>query len=177
MSEDPSVAGPVGSGHESHATAAPDGAARHDVPPVPDTGAGEGILRFDQWATVVFAVVSAAAAIAPDQLQYVSVPVDLVLFAIGCGAFLWAYAAAVSRSRYDTLTMAGVFFPGDRVAPTRVVRRLRLLLAVQTVVAVAAAAVRPFTPLAFSVLVPMLGLGLMALWAARHGRFPPRRAD
>jgi hypothetical protein len=40
------------------------------------------------------------------------------------------------------------------------------------VVAVTAAALRPFTALAFSVLVPMLGLGLMALWAARHGRFP-----
>jgi hypothetical protein len=48
---------------------------------------------------------------------------------------------------------------------------------VQVVVAVAVASVRPFTALAFSVLVPMLGLGLMALWAARHGRFPPKPPD
>jgi hypothetical protein len=151
--------------------------APSDPDPVPDTGAGEGIVRFDLWATIVFTVVSAGAAIAPDQLQYVSVPVDLVLFAIGCGAFLWAYAVAIGRSRYDALTMAGVFFPGVTVAPARVVRLLRLLLAVQVVVAVVAAAVRPFTSLAFSVLVPMLGLGLMALWAARHGRFPARVGD
>jgi hypothetical protein len=146
-------------------------------PGVPDAGAGEGIVRLDLWATVVFAAVSAAAAVAPDPLEYVSVPVDLVMFVAGCVAFLWAYAIAIGRSRYEGLTMAGVFFLGDQVAPARVTRTLRLLLAVQTVVAVAAAAARPFTALAFSVLAPMLGLGLMALWGARHGRFPPRGAD
>jgi hypothetical protein len=67
-----------------------------------------------------------------------------------------------------------VFFLADRVAPARVTRALRLLLAAQVVVGVAAAAARPFTAVAFAVLVPMLGLGLMALWGARHGRFPPK---
>ena len=37
----------------------------------------------------------------------------LVLFAVGCGAFLWAYAVAIGRSRYETVTMAGVCRPGD----------------------------------------------------------------
>jgi hypothetical protein len=143
-------------------------------PDVPDEGAGEGILRLDLWATVAFAIVSAAAAAVPEPLVFVSVPLDLVLFAIGCGAFLWAYAVAVGRSRYEALDMGGVFFLGGRVAPARVTRTLRLLLAAQVVVAVVAAAVRPFTPLAFSVLTPMLGLGLMALWGARHGTFAPK---
>lgn len=142
--------------------------------PVPDEGAGEGILRLDVWATAAFALVSLAAAAVPGVFQYVSVPLDLVLFAAGCAAFLWAYAVAVGRSRFDALTMGGVFFPGERVAPARVVRTLRLALAAQVVVAVAVAAVRPFTGLAFAVLVPMLGVGLMALWGARHGRFPAR---
>ena len=137
----------------------------------PDDGAGEGIVRFATWATLVFTLVSVAAVAVPDPLQYVSVPLDLVLFAIGCGAFLWAYAVAIGRSRYEALTMGGVFFLGDRVAPARVARTLRLALAVQVVVAVAVAAARPFTALAFGVLVPMLGLGLIALWGARHGRF------
>jgi hypothetical protein len=48
------------------------------------------------------------------------------------------------------------------------------LLAAQVVVAVATAAARPFTTLAFGVLVPVFGVGLNGLWAARHGRFPPR---
>jgi hypothetical protein len=145
--------------------------------PPPDEGAGEGLVRLGVWATVAFTVVSLAAAAAPDPLEYVSVPLDLVLFAVGCGAFLWAYAVAIGRSRYEVLTMGGVFFLGDGVAPTRVARTLRAALAVQVVVAVAVAAVRPFTALAFAVLVPMLGLGLMPLWAARHGRFAAKGSD
>jgi nitrogen fixation-related uncharacterized protein len=142
----------------------------------PDEGAGEGLVRADAWATLVFAVVSVAAAIAPDPLEYVAVPVDVVLFVAGCSAFLWAYAVAIGRSRYDDLTMAGVFFLSDRVAPARVTRALRLLLAAQVVVGLATAAARPFTAVAFGVLVPMLGLGLMALWGARHGSFPAKPA-
>jgi nitrogen fixation-related uncharacterized protein len=142
----------------------------------PDEGAGEAILRGNGWATLVFAVASIAAAVAPDPLEYVAVPVDLVLFVVGCSAFLWAYAVAIGRSRYDDLTMAGVFFLSDRVAPARVTRTFRVLLAVQVVVAVATAAARPFTALAFGVLVPVLGLGLMALWGARHGVFPAKQA-
>ena len=145
--------------------------------PPPDDGAGEGLVRLAVWATVAFTVVSLAAAMAPDPLEYVSVPLDLVLFAVGCGAFLWAYAVAIGRSRYEALTMGGVFFLGDGVAPTRVARTLRAALAVQVVVAVAVAAVRPFTALAFAVLVPMLGLGLMPLWAARHGRFAAKDTE
>ena len=154
---------------------APQRRARPEPPP--DDGAGEGLVRLGVWATAVFTVVSLAAAVAPDPLEYVSVPLDLVLFAVGCGAFLWAYAVAIGRSRYEALTMGGVFFLGDGVAPTRVARTLRAALAVQVVVAVTVAAVRPFSALAFAVLVPMLGLGLMPLWAARHGRFAAKGPD
>jgi hypothetical protein len=62
----------------------------------------------------------------------------------------------------------------NKVAPKPVRWRLWAALAVQCVVAVTAASVRPFTTAAFSVLVPMLGLGLNGLWAARHGTFGPR---
>jgi hypothetical protein len=137
----------------------------------------DAICRVALWATAVFVVVSVLAAAWPDTFLPVSVPVDLVLFAVGCGAFLWAYALAIGRSRYETVTMGGVFFLGEGVAPPDVARLLRGALAVQVVVAVAAASVRPFTALAFSVLVPMLGLGLMALWGARHGRFPAKAPE
>lgn len=141
---------------------------------VEDVGVGERILRFDVYATVAFAVVSLLEAILPEPVVVLSLPLDLVLFVVGCGAFLWAYAVAVSRSRYEELTMGGVFFPGTDVVPARAVRVLRVCLLAQVVVAVVAAAVRPFTPAAFAVLVPMLGLGLMALYGARHGRFPAK---
>jgi hypothetical protein len=141
-----------------------------------DVIAGAGIVRLDVWLTAVFTVVSVAAAIVPDPLQYVAVPLDLALFVVGCATFLWAYAVAIGRSRYDALTMGGVFFLGDKVAPAPVARTLRVALGVQVVVAVGVAAARPFTALAFGVLVPMLGLGLMALWGARHGRFPAKES-
>ena len=64
----------------------------------------------------------------PTRSSPLSVPVDLVLFAAGCGAFLWAYVLAIGRSRYETITMGGLFFLGDGVAPpdvTRLLRRIR----------------------------------------------------
>lgn len=154
---------------------APDGNSTTDRPgPV---AGSDLICRVAVWATGVFVVVSALAAGWPDTFLPLSVPVDLVSFAAGCGAFLWAYALAIGRSRYQTVTMGGAFFLSEGVAPPDVTRLLRGALGVQVVVAVAAASVRPFTALAFSVLVPMLGLGLMALWAARHGRFPAKPSE
>jgi hypothetical protein len=143
--------------------------------PDPDHGT-DLICRVAVWATGAFVVASGLAAAWPDTFLPLSVPIDLVLFAAGCGAFLWAYALAIGRSRHETVTMGGLFFLGDDVAPPAVRGLLRGVLGVQVVVAVAAASVRPFTALAFSVLVPILSLGLMALWAARHGRFPAKPA-
>ena len=56
---------------------------------------------------------------------------------------------------------------------------MRLLgaLAVQVVVAVATAAVHPFTSQAFAVLAPMFGLGMAGLWGARYGHFEARTTD
>jgi hypothetical protein len=48
-------------------------------------------------------------------------------------------------------------------------------LGIQIVVAVATAAARPFTPLAFGILVPLYGLGLAGVWGAAFGTFGPRR--
>jgi hypothetical protein len=143
-------------------------------------GPGTGrdlICRVAVRATGVFVVASALAAAWPDTFLPLSVPVDLALFAAGCGAFLWAYALAIGRSRHEAITMGGLFFLGEGVAPPAVTRLLRGALGVQVAVAVTAAALRPFTALAFSVLVPMLGLGLMALWAARHGHFPAKPSE
>jgi hypothetical protein len=48
------------------------------------------------------------------------------------------------------------------------------LWAVQLVVSLVVASIRPFTAVAFAILVPMFGIGMMGLWSARHGSFPPR---
>ena len=39
---------------------------------------------------------------------------------------------------------------------------------------VAAASIRPYTEVAFGILAPMFGLGLMGVWGGRYGEFPPR---
>jgi hypothetical protein len=132
------------------------------------------IVRFDLWATVAFTVVQVVAAALPDTFAVVSVPVSLALFLVGSVAFLWGFAVGIGRSQYELVTLGGLFFLGEDTAPADVRRALRVLLAMQVVVAVAAASVRPFSELAFGILVPMLGLGLITLWAARHGEFPGR---
>ena len=102
--------------------------------------------------------------------------VSLVLFAVGCVTFLWAFAIAVNRSRTDAIGIGGLFFLQDS-APRPVQVRLLGALAVQVVVAVATAAVHPFTSQAFAVLAPMFGLGMAGLWGARYGHFEPRTTD
>jgi hypothetical protein len=131
------------------------------------------IVRVSAWSTAVFTI-SSIGATAWQRAIPVALAVDLALFAAGCGALLGGYLRAIGRSRRESISLNGLFFLGDDVAPRPVVRSLRLLLAVQVVVALVTAGIRPFTALAFGVLVPTFGLGMMALWAAIHGQFGPR---
>jgi hypothetical protein len=131
------------------------------------------IVRIDMWATTVFAVVSVVAAVWPGALA-VALVVDLGLFLVGCGAFAWAYLRAVGRSRDEVVSLGGLFFLSGNVAPVAVKRWLWGALIVQIVVAVATAAARPFSGLAFGVLAPMFGVAMLAVWGAVHGRFPAR---
>lgn len=137
-------------------------------------GGGAAIVRLAVVSTVLFGVAAVLAAVWPAAFAPVAVPIALVLFAMGCAAFAWAYVVAIGRSRHDVVSLTGMFFLGEGAAPPTVARTLRTVLAVQVVVALAAATARPYTALAFGVLAPTSAVGLMALWAARHGRFPPR---
>jgi hypothetical protein len=126
------------------------------------------------WAgTVVFALTSGAAVVATP-VRGAAAAVALLLFAAGSAAFVLALTRAAARSRTEDVNVPGVFFLQGSAA--KGVRRLLLgSAAAQTVVAFATAAARPFTSLAFGILVPVYGLGLAGLWGARHGRFGPRR--
>jgi hypothetical protein len=131
----------------------------------------EGAAR---WGTVVFVVTSVAAAIV-KQAELEALVVALMLFGAGIVIFLWALVVAAGRSRQHEITMTGLFLLQDSARPD-VRRKLLGALAVQVVVAFAVAIARPFTSLAFSLLVPVYGVALAGLWGARHGTFPPRRA-
>jgi len=130
-------------------------------------------VRASWWGTAVFTVVAVLAVVATDAVGVVAAVVDLVLFAAGCAAFVWTLLRAADRSRAEELSVAGLWLLSGS-APAGVRRALLGALAVQVVVALAAAAARPFTPLAFGILVPVYGLGLAGLWAAAFGTFGPR---
>ena len=138
---------------------------------------GAGIVRAS-WICTAALTLSAGLALAlPDTFRPVSVAVDLALFAVGCVTFLWAYAIAVQRSRTDAIGIGGLYFLAGPTAPKPVKLHLLGSLAIQVVVAVGAAALRPFTVMAFTILAPMAGLGLAGLWGARYGTFGPRAAE
>lgn len=131
------------------------------------------IIRASYVGTAVFAVASIAGAIAPDALAIAAVIVDVVLFALGCAAFLASLVAAAARSRTDELNLVGLWWLTG-TAPTPVRRALLGAFLLEVVVALVTASARPFTGLAFGVLVPVFGLGLVGLWGSRRGTFPPR---
>ena len=132
------------------------------------------IVLAAQATTAVFAVVQLAGVLVKPA-RAVAFGVDALLFAAGSAIFFWAYAVAVGRSRTDEIGIGGLFFlAGPDTAPRPVKVALLTTLAVHVAVAVAAAAARPFTSLAFGVLTPLSTLALVGLWGAKHGRFGAR---
>jgi hypothetical protein len=124
--------------------------------------------------TGALVVTSIAAAADPATFGTVHAYLSIGLFVIGTGAMLWAYALGVSRSRTELVTVPGLFFLADGAAPRATRRALRIATAVECVAVIAAAAVRPYTEVAFGILAPMFGLGMMGVWGGRYGEFPPR---
>jgi hypothetical protein len=139
------------------------------------TSAGPAILRTSVAGTALFTVL-AVGAVLTDVVVPVFVVVSLVLFAAGTIAFVVAFLRAVDRSRTETIGVGGLFF-GAGATPGRVQAVLLGSLGVQVVVAITAAALRPYTGVAFGTLAPMWALGLAGLWVARHGVFPARAPE
>ncbi len=135
------------------------------------------IIRSAWVGTSVFVVSAVAAAAAPSTFEPLALAVAVTLFGGGCLVFMWAFFVAAGRSRTEQLELAEIWFLTGPPTPPEVRRSLLAALAVQVVTGLATAAVRPYTSLAAGVLVPMWGLGLCGLWAARHGTFPPRPPD
>lgn len=134
---------------------------------------GTRIITVSRVGTAVFTVTAVLAVVDRDRFGVVAVAVDLALFFVGCVVFLWAFAIAVGRSRTDAIGIGGLYFLAG-TAPKRVQRALMVPFGAQIVVALVTAGLRPFTSLAFGVLVPMFGLAQAGLWGARYGTFGPR---
>ena len=136
---------------------------------------GAAIITVSWVGTGVYAVTALIATVFPDGFGVVATIVSLALFVIGCAVFFWAYFVAVQRSRTDLIGIGGLYFL-QGTAPRTVQFRLLGSLVVEVVVAVVTASIRLYSALAFGFLVPVFGLGMCGLWAARHGTFEPRPA-
>ncbi|MGI8754588.1 MAG: hypothetical protein ACR2MB_01760 [Acidimicrobiales bacterium] len=132
---------------------------------------GSGILMADIVGTAALAVVSVVTGVVGnDATEVASLVVAAALFGGGCLAFAVGFWRALGRSRTEVVDLAGIFWLTGS-APAEVARRLRGLLVVQSLVAVASvAAVRP----PFAIMAPVWGIGLITLWASRHATFPAR---
>ena len=146
-------------------------ARRSDAAPEQDQ-AGRAVVRASWVGTAVFTA-AAVAGVAIEAAEGVFAVVSLVLFGLGLVAFLWSFGRAVVRSQDEEIAVASLWLLTGS-APASVRRSLLASVAVEVVVALVAASLRPFTAMAFGILVPVYGLGLCGVWAGRHGRFPAR---
>jgi hypothetical protein len=134
--------------------------------------AGRGrMIEAVAWAgDLVFAATAVPAALGVGALEDPAIVVCLALFFLSLVVWTWALGAAMVRSaRGDDVAVTTLFLIEGRV-PGRVRWSLYGALGACLVVTVATATVNPF-----GVLVPMLPLGLIGLWGARHQVYPPRR--
>jgi hypothetical protein len=123
------------------------------------------------WSTLgVFALVAIGDAVGLHALNTPATIVSVTLFFASLPIWIYAFGLALVRSaRGDDIAVASWVFLTPS-APKELRRQLLGATGVCIVVAAATAWANPF-----SVLVPMLPLGLAALWGARHGVYPPRR--
>jgi hypothetical protein len=127
------------------------------------------------WAGVGLQTVAAAAAVAARWGRGPHVAVCSLLILGGLATMVAAFLRAVGRSRDELVDVPGLFLLLGS-APRRTQLWLWGAVAASTAVGVAAAAARPYTSLAFGVMVPLWPYGLTVLWNALHGAFPSRPA-
>lgn len=131
-------------------------------------------VRFSWLATALFAATAFAAVWGPDGLYVVALIVALGLFGIGAVLFIWAFFLSADRSRLEEVAVVEVYFLAGKVAPGIVKLHFFGALAAQIAIGVTTASIRPFTSLAFGILVPMFGLGITGRWSAEHADYRTR---
>jgi hypothetical protein len=132
--------------------------------------AGQAIVRASWAGNVVFAATAVPAALGVAAFDPVAAATALGLFAVALVVWVWAFLVAAARSTQgDDIAVGNLFLFEGR--PPRAVR-LHLFgsVGVSLVITALTAKADPF-----GVLVPMLPVGFVGLWGARHGVFPRRR--
>ncbi|MFT7599570.1 MAG: hypothetical protein ACI8TP_002505 [Acidimicrobiales bacterium] len=145
--------------------------------PTPDPSSKPGRVSPERVVSLAVAVTAIHLAASVLGLQDTSTAlaisgvVNVALFGVGIILFVAAFLVAAGRSRTEDLWFGGVFFLTGDVAPTNHRVVLLACVATQTIVGLAVAGLAPFTAAAFAVLVPLLGLAILAWYGSRFGRF------
>ena len=137
---------------------------------------GQPLLRLAWQSTLALAVVATFGLMAPESSGPFVVTACLTMFVLGLLLFVFGLMYGLRRSRVEAVTVAGLFLLQNS-APRSIRRQFAWLTITQLVVALIAAALRPYTDIAFLILAPMLPVGSAALWSAQHGFFPERGCD
>jgi hypothetical protein len=141
------------------------------------------VVRLDLVGTAAFLIALAIAVPLRTHrfAQFLIGGVSMVLFATGVATTLWAYTRALDRSRVEEVGVANLYLLTGHTAPKIVGRTMSMALVVQVLAALGGAWVGvvgldkgELNALAFGVLVPMFGIGMNGVWAARHGSYGPR---
>jgi hypothetical protein len=123
------------------------------------------------WVSVaLFAATAIPTAAGVSALDVAGLATAVTLFLVGIAVWVWAFGVALARNANGADIVVGTLFLVQGSAPRSV--RVQLFVALAASVAIAAGT---GTSDAFGILVPMLPLGLVGLWGARHGVFPARR--
>jgi hypothetical protein len=144
---------------------------------------GAQVVRLNLVGTAVFLIALSVAIPLRNHrfAQFLIGGVSMALFAIGVATTLWAYTRALDRSRVEEVGVANLYLLTGDTSPKPVRRTMSLALTIQIVAALAGAWIGvagldegQLNALAFGVLVPMFGVGMNGVWAARHGSYGPR---
>ena len=129
---------------------------------------GRSIIRASWASNGLFALSALPLAVGLDDTP-IAVVTALLLFAASLVVWVWAFAVAAARSaRGDDIAVGSLFLMEGNVSrPVR--RHLYGSVGACLFLTALTASANPF-----GVLVPMLPIGLVGLWGARHGDFPAR---
>ena len=140
------------------------------TPPIADrTDDGRAIVVTSWASNLVLAIAVLPPVVGVGAFEGVSVAVSMVSFLVSMVVWVWALVlAALRTTRGDDVQVGSLFLLQGEVAGTPR-RSLYLSFGACMVITVIAAASDPFV-----VLAPMLPIGFVGLWGARHGVYPAR---
>lgn len=134
----------------------------------------QGLLQLQRRSTAVFVIATVINVAADGAIDLPYAVVSSIAFAVGFLSFCIGFWNGLQRSKEDEVTLWGLLAASSAHVPAAARNTHWVAIGVQLTVAVIGASLRPFTAQAFGLLMPMMALGLAALWGSRYASFHRR---